>query len=72
MNNETIGFAKCVNRQAPTFPPRRKLYFDFSPWGGGFLQATGNGPGAVVLSSGVCGDIQTGRVYSDSRFSKQE
>lgn len=64
----TIGYAKIVRRRTPTFPARTAVYFDFTPFGGGYLRATNNGPGAVVLKPGVCADIRTGRVYTDSRF----
>ncbi len=67
-NRETVGAAKIVRRRTPTFPSRVASYFDFTPWGGGYLRATNNGPGAIVLPSGLCADIQTGRVYRDARF----
>jgi hypothetical protein len=60
------GSAKIVQRQTPTFPSRKASYFDFSPWGGGYMRAGGHGPGAIALPSGHLADIQTGRVYSPS------
>jgi hypothetical protein len=65
---KTLGFAKIIQRRTPTFPTRWASYFDFSPWGGGYMRTANQGPGAVVLSPGTCADIQTGRVYLDSRF----
>jgi hypothetical protein len=60
--------AKIVKRWTPTWPSRKVAYFDFSPWGGGYVRATGNGPGAIHLGNGLMANIQTGRVYSDARF----
>lgn len=67
----TIGYAKLVRRRTATFPSRIALYFDFSPWGGGYLRATNNGPGAIILANEICADIQSGRVYHDARFEVQ-
>lgn len=63
-----IAFAPIVKRWTPTWPSRKVSYFDFSAFGGGYLRAANNGPGAIVLASGVCANIQTGEVYGDSRF----
>lgn len=61
-------YAKCIKRRTPTFPSRTAWYFDFSPWGGGYLQC-GNGPGGIILrDDGTCADIRTGEVYHDARF----
>lgn len=64
----TIGIAKIVKRHTPTWPSRIVPYFDFTPWGAGYLRATNNGPGAIVLKGDILADIQTGRAYRDSRF----
>lgn len=68
MANQTIGYARTVKRRTSTFPSRLALYFDFTPWRGGYVRAFNNGPGAVVLAPGICADLQTGRVYKDARF----
>lgn len=70
MPTTTIGRAPVVRRWTPTWPSRKARYFDFSQWGGGYLRADNNGPGAIVLdrSCGILADIQTGRVYTDDRF----
>jgi hypothetical protein len=68
MHQNTIGVAKIVKRHAATFPSRLARYFDFTPWGGGYAKVDNVGSGAIVLRDGVCADIQTGRVYKDSRF----
>lgn len=67
---ETIGMAPIVCRRTATFPSRVVPYFDFTQWGGGFSRATGNGPGAVCINhkDGIMANIQSGRVYRDSRF----
>lgn len=72
MTADTIGTAKIVRRWTPTFPSRKVSYFNFTPWGGGYLRASNNGPGAIVLKDDVLADIQTGRVYRDARFSRRE
>ena len=64
----TVQYAMLVRRRTATFPSRVALYFDFTPWGGGYLRATNNGPGAIVLADGLCADTRTGRVYHDARF----
>ena len=66
---ETLGSARIVRRRTPTFPSRMASYFDFTPWGGGFLRAENRGPGAIVLSGSILADIRTGEVYRDGRFS---
>lgn len=70
MEREHLGMARTVRRWTPTWPSRKATYFDFSPWGGGYCCATGNGPGAIVLAPGICANIQTGAVYRDARFAK--
>lgn len=67
---ETLSHARIVNRRTSTFPSRVAPWFDWTPWGGGFTRASNVGPGAFVIDSqrGIMGDMQTGRVYSDSRF----
>jgi hypothetical protein len=65
--NDTLGQAKIVRRRTPTWPSRMASYWDFTPWGGGFMR-TGQGPGAVVLQGDVLADMRTGRVYRDARF----
>ena len=67
MERTQIGQAGTVRRWTPTWPSRKATYFDFSPWGGGYLRLTG-APGAVVLAPGVLADIRTGQVYRDARF----
>lgn len=64
---QTLGFAKVVRRRTATFPSRMASYFDFTPWGGGYMRLT-SAPGAVVLKAGICADIRSGRVYTDARF----
>jgi len=61
--------ARIVKRRTPTFPSRISPYYDCTPWGGGFIRATNNGPGAVVLNNkGEVLNLQTGEVYTDDRF----
>ncbi len=74
IQTQTLGAAPIVRRRTATWPSRVVAYFDFSQWGGGFARATGNGPGAVCINhrQGIMADIQTGRVYCDSRFISNE
>ncbi len=69
---ESLGHAPIVRRRTATFPSRMRAYFDCTAWGAGFFPASGVGPGAVVLNhrTGVCMDMQSGRVYRDSRFAQ--
>lgn len=66
----TREFAKIVRRRTPTFPARWANYYDCTPWGSGFFRCT-SAPGATVLTSGRCLNIQTGEVYHDGRFSDE-
>lgn len=67
---ESLGVARIVRQRTATFPSRVCSYFDWRPWGGGLTRAQHAGPGAFVIDSkaGIMGDLQTGAVYSDSRF----
>ena len=71
-NIPRIGAAPIVRRRTSTFPSRVAGYFDFTQWGGGFSRVANQGPGAVCINhaEGIMADIQTGRVYRDSRFIK--
>lgn len=62
-----LGIAPRVIRRNHVFPFKNRPYFDVQKWGGGFVPVSG-APGAVVIASGICCDIRTGRVYKDSRF----
>lgn len=70
---ETLGHARIVRQRTATFPSRVCSYFDWRPWGGGFTRAQHVGPGGFVIDSkrGIIGNLQTGAVYSDSRFKSE-
>jgi len=71
---ETLGHARIVRRRTATFPSKMCSYFDWSPWGAGFTRAQNVGPGAFVIDHGrgIMGDLQTGRVWIDSRMVNKE
>jgi hypothetical protein len=58
----SLGRAKIVKRRGPSFPFRNCIYWDCTPWGGGYCPVT-DAPGAVILGT-VMLDIRTGEVYS--------
>lgn len=62
-----VGQARVVRRRTPTLPSRLASYWDFTPWKGGYVRL-GSGPGGVRLGEGLVGDLLTGRVVRDPRF----
>lgn len=72
MHPNHIGLARIVKRRTPTWPSRVAPYYDFTPLGGGFFCALNRDTGAIVMSDGICANMQTGEVYSDARFNAKE
>ena len=64
-------YARIIRRWTPTWPSRKAAYFDLTPWGGGYLRASGNPPGACRIKDDLLCDLRTGQVYRDSRFTSE-
>jgi hypothetical protein len=70
MSQTTLGHAKIIRKRLYFVKGKgTQSFFDFSPWNGGLLRISG-GVGAIVIDGkkGICGNIRTGEVYTDSRF----
>lgn len=66
------SYAKIVRRRTPTFPSRTADYYDFTPWGGGYVLVMDYPPGGIVLNSeGMLAELKSGIVYYDPRFDKR-
>lgn len=64
--------AKIVRRRTPTFPSKTADYYDFTPWGSGYVRVSPNNPSAIVLNEeGMFADLRTGVVAYDKRFDKR-
>lgn len=66
-----LGVAPVVRRQMASFPKRVAHYFDLTQWGAGYLRVV-TMPGGAVLPGGLLLDMQTGKVWLDSRFADDD